>query len=312
METFAHQPTAVPRRRRKPPPRPLDEDLILSWADAHFDTHGIWPKKTSGPIGPTGADTWAKVDSALRLGLRGLLPGSSLALLLQERRNAFHHLNQSRLSISLILDWADNHYERHGSYPTCEAGVIDAAPTEQWFRIDRSLRDGRRGLPRGSSLANLLQEYRGRRNHCDAPPLSEALILAWADEHYDQSGQWPTRYSGTVHSATDENWSAIDMALLKGVRSLDAGSSLGRLLEKYRGRRNHLNVPRLDIEQVTGWIQSYALRHGRCPTRKSGTVDDAPGETWSAVNYALACGTRGLPGGSSLARLGRSVVANKE
>jgi hypothetical protein len=32
-------------------------------------------------------------------------------------------------------------------------------------------------------------------------------------------------------------------------------------------------------------------------------VADAPGETWGAVNAALAHGSRGLPGGDTLARL---------
>jgi hypothetical protein len=36
---------------------------------------------------------------------------------------------------------------------------------------------------------------------------------------------------------------------------------------------------------------------------KSGAIIDAPGETWSGVNAALERGNRGLPGGSSLARL---------
>ena len=35
----------------------------------------------------------------------------------------------------------------------------------------------------------------------------------------------------------------------------------------------------------------------------AGEVAGAPGESWKAINYALAIGVRGLPGDSSLAEL---------
>jgi hypothetical protein len=44
-------------------------------------------------------------------------------------------------------------------------------------------------------------------------------------------------------------------------------------------------------------------RTGRLPTRNSGPVDGAEGETWYNVNAALRDGWRGLPGGDSLFRL---------
>jgi len=47
----------------------------------------------------------------------------------------------------------------------------------------------------------------------------------------------------------------------------------------------------------------YRDRHGRWPTLWRGAIEDAPGETWAAADAALKRGGRGLPGGSSLAKL---------
>src|SRR5262249_21938669 len=47
----------------------------------------------------------------------------------------------------------------------------------------------------------------------------------------------------------------------------------------------------------------HRRRTGCWPTAKSGPVPGAPGLTWLAVQMALFSGHRGLPGGSTLARL---------
>jgi hypothetical protein len=58
--------------------------------------------------------------------------------------------------------------------------------------------------------------------------------------------------------------------------------------------------------QIRGWAKRHFRRTGRWPTAASGPVADAPAENWRALNTALREGYRGLPGGSSLARLLRS------
>jgi hypothetical protein len=64
--------------------------------------------------------------------------------------------------------------------------------------------------------------------------LSIKLILQWADEHHRRTGRYPTVTSGTVCSAPEENWQAINLALRVGVRGLPAGDSLHRLLCRRR------------------------------------------------------------------------------
>jgi hypothetical protein len=65
-------------------------------------------------------------------------------------------------------------------------------------------------------------------------------------------------------------------------------------------RRRH---PPLTAAQILRWADAHRQRTGRWPTAGSGPVGAGAAETWLAVNSALRCGFRGLPGGDSLSRL---------
>jgi hypothetical protein len=133
--------------------------------------------------------------------------------------------------------------------------------------------------------------------------LSAEQILAWADAHRARTGRWPHSGSGPVDDASGETWSAINLALAQGSRGLPGGSSLARLLEEHRGKQRRLPPPHLTVGQILAWADAHRRRTGRWPTAASGPVADAPGETWAAINAALARGHRGLPGGTSLSWL---------
>lgn len=92
-------------------------------------------------------------------------------------------------------------------------------------------------------------------------------------------------------------------ALSQGARGLPGGSSLAKLLARHRGVRNEKDLPRLSQRQVLAWADAHHRARGKWPTKESGPIADAPGETWSGVDMALRVAARGLPGGSSLARL---------
>jgi hypothetical protein len=61
------------------------------------------------------------------------------------------------------------------------------------------------------------------------------------------------------------------------------------------------------VEQILAWADAHHEAHGAWPAvgpaTLSGEVPGAPGESWKAINHALAMGLRGLPGDSSLAEL---------
>jgi len=302
----------MPKERnyiKRPKPR-LDEDLVLSWADAYFERHGAWPRVISGTIPESPNDNWSNVNQAMALGLRGLLGNSSLALLLQEKRNVFNIKNQPRLTTEQILIWVDLHEERHGAYPTCTDGVIEGCLHEKWLGIDTALRRGARGFPGGSSLADFLSDHRSRRNPMSLPDLSEAVILQWADEYYNHHRRWPTVKLISIDSAPGETWISIDSSLRNGHRSLPGGSSLARLLAERRGKACRALLPKLAVEQIILWLKTYVAQHGNYPSARSGPIVDAPGEVWKQVDAALREGKRGLPGGSSLSELKKQRISS--
>jgi hypothetical protein len=65
----------------------------------------------------------------------------------------------------------------------------------------------------------------------------------------------------------------------------------------------------LNVKQILRWADAYRERIGQWPTRESGPIPEAEGETWSMINSALVQGRRGLTLKTSLFRLLREVRA---
>lgn len=207
------------------------------------------------------------------------------------------------LSNERILAWADAHHKRTGSWPTVNSGRITGAREERWRSVDKALREGYRGLRGGSSLAQLLEQYRAVPNIGRLPPLSSTKILRWADAQHRRTGDWPNEYSGPIPEAPGENWGNVSNNLRRGYRGLSGGTSLPRLLAQRRGVRNLKALPRLTVKQILAWADRHYRRTGAWPHVRSGPIVGAPGETWSGVETALTRGYRGLKGGTSLYRL---------
>src|ERR1700687_5436769 len=134
-------------------------------------------------------------------------------------------------------------------------------------------------------------------------PLSVREILQWADAYRELTGQWPRVNSGEIPGTHGENWRDVNLALRQGLRTLPKGSSLAQLLAKERGARDPANLPALSIEQILQWADAHHQTTGAWPIAKSDKIPESCGETWATVSDALRAGKRGLPGGSSLARL---------
>lgn len=291
------------RRRPRQVPRQLTVAMILAWADAHRTRTGGWPIWTSGPVAGSLSETWQRIDKALRRGYRGLPGGSSLARLLAAQRGVRNRVDLPPLTIPLILSWCDYQFAQTGEWPTQCSGAVLASPQDTWCGINFALRLGYRELPGGTTLADLLQEQRGVRNLQNLPDFTIPQILSWIDAHRQDTGLWPNGDSGSIPEAPGETWGAVDAALYKGARGLPGGSSLAKLLAEQRGVRNLHDLPPLEESRVLSWADAHYRRTGWWPTCRSGPIAEAPGETWLAVDQALRRATRGLGGGSSLARL---------
>jgi hypothetical protein len=62
-----------------------------------------------------------------------------------------------------------------------------------------------------------------RRRRLHRPRLTVEQILAWADEHHQQTGAWPGQQSPTVVAGQDRRWFALDQerpAYLRRARRL--------------------------------------------------------------------------------------------
>jgi hypothetical protein len=276
--------------------------LLLSWIDDHFARTGRWPRRLDGPVPANRNETWINIDQALRKGLRGLPGRGSLARLVRDERGVRNPRIPPPLAEDQIIAWAQEHRRIHGDWPTQKYGAVVGVPSEDWGNIDSALRVGCRGLPGGDSLARLLQRRLGVPNMGARPPLTCSSILAWADDHFEQNGCWPTLSSGTVSAAPDENWEAVDDGLRNGYRGLPGGSSLAQLLQEHRGKRNPASLPLLSEDQIVRWAIEYHHRTGQWPSQSSGEIPGT-GETWNTIIPALRQGRRGLRGGDTLGRL---------
>ena len=283
---------------------PLSIPQILAWADAFQARTGQWPNVGSGrvPEGPAG-ETWSTIHFALAVGYRGLPGGSSLIRLLVQERGVHNKAHRPPLAIDNILRWADAHHERHGKWPNAKTGPIPEAPGETWNCVHRALDSGLRGLSAGSSLPQLLSDERGVRLPKDLARFSIEGILGWADAYHARNGNWPSSNSGPIPESPGDTWQKIQNALDRGVRGLQGGSSLARLLTEQRGKRHLFRAPDLTISQILAWADAFHTREGRWPDRESGGIPESPDMSWSAVNDALRNGRWSMPGGSSLARL---------
>src|SRR5262245_65880051 len=116
--------------------------------------------------------------------------------------------------------------------------------------------------------------------HRGRPELSEPQILAWADTWHARTGRWPGQRSGVIPDSLGGNWARVDNALLLGLRGLQGGSSLARLLHAWRGVRNIGQLPSLAAKQITGWARAHRLRTGEWPHAHSGHVVGSNGENW--------------------------------
>jgi hypothetical protein len=141
----------------------LSPEVILKWADAHFERTGKWPRQYSGLILEAPGDTWQRVQTALLKGRRGLPGGETLAYFLATRKKLRNKVTLPKLTERQILEWAQSFHDRHGYWPTRKAGLIPKSHGETWSAIDNGLKHGGRGLPGGKTLSQLIRNKNGIR-----------------------------------------------------------------------------------------------------------------------------------------------------
>lgn len=97
--------------------------------------------------------------------------------------------------------------------------------------MNHALKRGTRGLPGGTTLAELLAKERGVRNKVNLPPLSRKLILGWADAYHRREDKWPTLESGAIPGVPGETWASVDAARKRVIAPLLSRVTLFMQLE---------------------------------------------------------------------------------
>jgi hypothetical protein len=213
---------------------------------------------------------------------------------------------KERLTEEFILDRIRDHKKLTGKFPTTSSlSVAGGYEGDTWNGYSLALSQGFRGLPGGSSLAKLLAKHFDHATNMTKVDLTEEFILERATEHFRIFSRWPRGSDGDVIGGhPGDTWSGYHSALSKGHRGLRGGTSLGEFLLSKTGYRNHKNKQKLTESFIAEAATKYKDKNGRWPTSKSGDVEFGhPGDTWIGYDGALEKGLRGLPGGSSLARL---------
>jgi hypothetical protein len=178
-------------------------------------------------------------------------------------------------------------------------------PGETWSTIAAALRRADRDGPALMTLSRFLMRH-GRGYACELPcDVTIDRLVAAAEAYRAEHGCWPTAGSSEpIPGIPGQTWGTIDSLLRLDRRDPAAGPlSVSRLLALHRGPQKRRGLPDLTVEQILSWADAHHAAQGRWPGVPSGRVAAAPGETWNGIDSALASGGRGLPGGSSLARL---------
>lgn len=209
--------------------------MILAWCDDFHARTKQWPNQDSGLVLADVSENWKALDVALRKGHRGLPGGSSLARLLASHRGHRNKKGLPPLTEAVIVALADVHFWWTKKWPTRKSGPVVASPVpkETWSRINDALVAGTRGLPGGSSLAQVLATHRQVRNKKALPPLTEAEIVAWADAHFARTGVYPSESAGPIAEAPGETWYNVSASLREGCRGFPGGSSVFQVLVKH-------------------------------------------------------------------------------
>jgi hypothetical protein len=168
------------------------------------------------------------------------------------------------LTVEQILAWADAHHTRTGTWPTAWSGSVANAPGETWGALDQSLYHGRRGLPRGGSLARLLARHRRQHRPGWVPwrPEEDELLRALPpEEAARRTGRslravYRRRHQlglpGLRTGPRPRAWTGKEDKLVRALPAAAVAQRTGRSLSAVYARRRELGMGRRYRGQGTG------------------------------------------------------------
>jgi len=206
-----------------------------------------------------------------------------------------------KLTEHLVAKLVEAHKIRTRHWPRADAGRVHDAAGLTWADVNERLWFGETGCG-GQTLGDFIAEHFGVRTASRKPHIRVKQILAWADEHRKRTGEWPKNRRESIGAVPWITWGQLSHALRAGHWGFRRGTTLRRLLEKYRG----IGKPKLTIGHILEWADAHHAATGRWPSLTSGAVRQVPDETWLSIDSCLKKGHRGLRGRRSLAKLLRT------
>ena len=218
--------------------------------------HGGLAEQKLRLIAEAPAETWSKVDNALRFGLRGLPGGSSLAILFADNRESRSIWNRPKLTIPQILAWADAFYARRAGGPQTVLARLLRPPVKHGPPSASLSSEDRGDCPAGLPCVSYWQWSGtcGIQPVCPDSPASASL-----------RGQPPSRTDRRMaHGGlrTDPRVSRRDVenrgqGTAERHARASAGASLARLLEEQGLKPNALTRPPLSLRMILAWADAY-------------------------------------------------------
>ncbi len=304
----------------------LSESSIIEAAREYYSRRGKLPTASSREkLSTYPATNWGSVNSAGRVGSRGLTSGRTLSTILAPLREEIGNKPKRRtsapykqlLSESSIIEAAREYYARNGKMPTqFSRERLSTYPDTNWGSVNSAGRVGSRGLTSGRTLSTILAPLREEignkpKRRTSAPYkqlLSESSIIEAAREYYARNGKMPTQSSReelSTYPAT--SWSTVHAAGSVGCRGLTKGRTLSKILAPLRYELEPPGSPKLSPLSEISIIEAareYHSRRGKLPTASSRErLSTYPATNWAAVNSAGWVGSRGLPKGRTLSKI---------
>ena len=211
----------------------LEPEVIMAAADQFRRINGRWPSQSDKSLIQGLGSTilsWNGLAQRLRHGYCEFPGGSSLRELFQQYRPDDPFLNGiPTVTYGALLKLIRAHKKCVGSYPQRNSGIVNGFQVLTWETIDDRLRAGSYPLPKGGSLARLLEKEFGsaappNRGNRESMRLSVPQVADCLRDFVNQNGRFPNRHDGAVGRDKWLSWGKVISSMNSGTRGLPKGS----------------------------------------------------------------------------------------
>ncbi len=223
------------------PLREITEAGIIAAAERFRSVHGRLPSNRVLERVPELRNlSWRAIDGLARRGSCGLTPGSSLRTILApirpngQRSALLGKLKKPPLDEKAIETAAFEHLHAYGKVPSNSSREpLSGLPGESWSAIDEAGRKGQRGLAKGRTVTEIVSAV--RQEYQRLTLLTEEKILGAAREFFREHRSIPKKHSvAPVPGSPFDSWKKIDTAGRFGLRGLERGRTLSKILHPLR------------------------------------------------------------------------------